>query len=41
MAKSSRSEIRDVRWVLWLCLGILAGVGFGFGYGLVKPRARA
>jgi hypothetical protein len=41
MAMSSRSETRVVRWVLWLSLGILASVGIGFGYGLVKPRARA
>jgi hypothetical protein len=41
MAMSSRSQTGGVRWVLWLFLGILAGVGIGFGYGLVRPRARA
>jgi hypothetical protein len=41
MAKLSRSEARVVRWVMGLSLGMLASVGIGFGYGLVKPRARA
>ncbi|HZA32876.1 MAG TPA: hypothetical protein VE462_15315 [Propionibacteriaceae bacterium] len=41
MAMSSRSETRVVRWVVGLSLGMLASVGIGFGYGLVRPRARA
>jgi hypothetical protein len=41
MAMSSSNETRVVRWVLGLSLGMLASVGIGFGYGLVRPRARA
>jgi hypothetical protein len=41
MAKSGESQFRGVRWGVWLGLGAIAGVGIGFSYGLVKPRARA
>ena len=31
---------RRVRWSLWLGLGALCGLAFGFAIGLAKPRFR-
>ncbi len=31
---------RRSHWVLWLAVGVLAGLGLGFLAGLAKPRIR-
>jgi len=41
MGKSGGSGLRVGRRALWLALGTLTGLGIGFVYGLMKPRARA
>ena len=40
-SKGSRSGMRLTQSSLLLIFGIVVGVGIGFAYGLIKPRARA
>jgi len=37
---SAGSQRRTGRRVLWLAIGIVAGLVLGFVYGLTKPRPR-
>ncbi|HKH56503.1 MAG TPA: hypothetical protein VKA58_13720 [Propionibacteriaceae bacterium] len=45
MARSSStvppSGLRLLRSTLLVAVGIVAGIGIGFAYGLIKPRPRA
>jgi hypothetical protein len=45
MAMSSstvpRSGLPLLRSMMLVAVGIVAGIGIGFAYGLIKPRARA
>ena len=40
-SKGWRSGMRLPHSSLLLVFGIVAGIGIGFAYGLIKPRARA
>jgi hypothetical protein len=40
-SKGSRSGMRLTQSSLLLIFGIVVGIGIGFAYGLIKPRARA
>jgi hypothetical protein len=31
---------RVVRWTLWLCAGMIFGLGVGFALALTKPRVK-
>jgi hypothetical protein len=40
-SKGPRSGMRPPHSTLLFIFGIMVGVGIGFAYGLIKPRARA